>query len=436
VSVTGSIVFNQVSKKFRRGENHDSLRDLVPALAARVLGKRAAPRTNREFWAVKDVSFEVGPGQAMGIIGHNGAGKSTILKLLTRILKPNVGSCQVKGRIGALIEVAAGFHPDLTGRENVYLQGAIIGLKRGEIARKFDEIVEFAGVGEFIDTPVKRFSSGMNARLGFAIAASLDPEVMIVDEVLSVGDAQFQARCVARMHELRARGVPLVFVSHNLPAVQDLCNTALLLQRGEVVFQGEVGETLQRYRQAAMAPQTTKRPDSDMWIASVQLLTADGSPADHFHTGQPMTIRIAYDTAIPVLNPGFAVDVHRADGVYAVGINTRINKQEFGMMSGAGHVDLEIDALQLTSGCYALSIGLHRSGGIGSGGGIGLYDLHSAAYPFTVTSNNGELGLACLEHTWRQGTASSRQASQSKAQEPGQASAARLLAASKEVAVR
>lgn len=434
MSASGSIIFDAVSKKFRRGEHHDSLRDFLPALAARMVGRRPAVRQKDEFWAVKDVSFEVGAGQAMGIIGHNGAGKSTILKLLTRILKPNRGSCQVTGRIGALIEVAAGFHPDLTGRENIFLQGAIVGMKRAEIARKFDQIVDFSGVGEFIDTPVKRFSSGMNARLGFSIAASLDPDVMIIDEVLSVGDAQFQARCIARMHELRARGIPLVFVSHNLPAVQDLCTTALLLKRGEVVFQGEVNETLHQYRQAAMAPQTTERPDSDMWIARVQLLTPDGAPTDHFHTGQPMTIRISYDTRIPVLNPGFAVDIHRADGIYAVGINTRTHRQEFGMVSGPGHVDLEIDALQLTSGCYALSIGLHRSGGIGSGGGIGLYDLHSVAYPFTVTSSNGELGLACLDHTWRHGAASSH--SHSKTQDPAHAGAALLLAASKEVAVR
>src|SRR4051794_35330767 len=222
------IVFDGVWKKFHRGERHDSLRDLIPALVRRAV-RGAKPQTEltaEEFWAVQDVSFTVGPGEALGIIGPNGAGKSTILKLLNRILPPTRGRCEVRGRAGALIEVAAGFHPDLTGRENVFLQGAIMGMKRGEIARKFDEIVEFAGVAEFIDTQVKRYSSGMNARLGFAIAAHLDPDVLLIDEVLSVGDAAFQDRCVARMKSLIRGGTPVVFISHNLPAIMELCTRA------------------------------------------------------------------------------------------------------------------------------------------------------------------------------------------------------------------
>jgi lipopolysaccharide transport system ATP-binding protein len=185
-----AIVFDRVWKKYRRGERHDSLRDLLPAAVLRLLRPRrqASELQTEEFWALKDVSFEVGPGEALGIIGPNGAGKSTVLKLLTRILKPTLGACRVTGRVGALIEVAAGFHPDLTGRENIYLQGAILGMKRGEIARKLDEIVAFSGIEDFIDTPVKRYSSGMNARLGFSIAAHVDPEVLLIDEVLAVGD--------------------------------------------------------------------------------------------------------------------------------------------------------------------------------------------------------------------------------------------------------
>src|SRR5207248_1473474 len=172
-----------------------------------------------EFWAVRDISFAVNEGEALGIIGPNGAGKSTVLKLLTRILKPTRGTCAVRGRVGALIEVAAGFHPDLTGRENVFLQGAVMGMKRAEIVRAFDDIIDFAGIAGFVDTPVKRYSSGMNARLGFSIAAHLSPDVLIIDEVLSVGDAAFQERCTTRMQSLIAEGIPLVFVSHNLPAV-------------------------------------------------------------------------------------------------------------------------------------------------------------------------------------------------------------------------
>jgi lipopolysaccharide transport system ATP-binding protein len=218
------VVFDSVWKKFRRGERHDSLRDLVPALVRRSFRRsQEEALASEEFWAVEDVSFETPAGEALGIIGPNGAGKSTTLKLLTKILRPTRGRAAVRGRVGALIEVAAGFHPDLTGRENVYLQGAIMHMKRAEIARKFDEIVDFAGLAPFIDTPVKRYSSGMNARLGFSIAAHLEPHVLLIDEVLAVGDMGFQQRCIERMHAFKRQGVAIVFVSHNLQAVATLC---------------------------------------------------------------------------------------------------------------------------------------------------------------------------------------------------------------------
>src|SRR6266496_2268440 len=195
------IAFDGVWKKFRRGEHHDSLRDLIPALVRRFVSKREIALDADEFWVLRNVSFAVRPGQALGIIGPNGAGKSTALKLLTRILKPTRGTATVHGRVGALIELAAGFHPDLTGRENIFLQGAIMGMRRDDIRSRFDEIIEFAGIPDFIDTPVKRYSSGMNARLGFAIAAHLDPEVLLIDEVLAVGDYNFQQKCYARLEE-------------------------------------------------------------------------------------------------------------------------------------------------------------------------------------------------------------------------------------------
>jgi ABC-type polysaccharide/polyol phosphate transport system ATPase subunit len=243
---TARVTFDRVSKAFRRGERHDSLRDLIPALVRRALG-RAVPDDNRLFWALNDVSFEVHAGEALGIIGHNGAGKSTILKLLTRILKPTRGSCAVAGRTGALIEVAAGFHPDLTGRENVYLQGAIMGMRRAEIAARFDEIIEFSGIESFIDTPVKRYSSGMNARLGFSIAAHLHPDVLLIDEVLAVGDMAFQEKCQARMKRFRDEGTAVVFVSHHLPAVAGLCKQVLLLDHGSVVRQGAPAAVIREY---------------------------------------------------------------------------------------------------------------------------------------------------------------------------------------------
>ena len=243
------VEFRGIWKKFKRGELHDSLRDLIPAVANRLVGRR--PRSDRlsgdEFWALTDVSFEVRPGEALGIIGPNGAGKSTTLKILNRILRPNRGEYVLRGRVGALIELAAGFHPDLTGRENIYLQGAIMGMKRAEIASKFDEIVGFSGISEFIDTPVKRYSSGMNARLGFSIAAHMDPDVLLIDEVLSVGDMMFQRKAFDRLQALARGGMPIVVVSHQLQRIASLCTDAILLQKGEVAYHGSPKECIANY---------------------------------------------------------------------------------------------------------------------------------------------------------------------------------------------
>ena len=228
-----AVSFDRVWKKFRRGERHTSLRDAITALAKRPFTQpdRSA-LGEQEFWALRDVSFEVRPGEAVGIIGPNGAGKSTTLKLLTKILKPTQGACQVRGRVGALIEVAAGFHPDLTGRENLFLQGAILGMSRAEVARKLDAIVDFAGLDDFVDTPVKRYSSGMNARLGFAVAAHVDPDVLLIDEVLAVGDYAYQQKCYERLAEFRRSGAAIVLVSHSMQAIVSLCDRAILLRPG------------------------------------------------------------------------------------------------------------------------------------------------------------------------------------------------------------
>jgi len=390
------VTFDHVFKKFRRGERHDSLRDLIPSAVRRVI-RRQPPVDlgSEEFWAVRDVSFTVGVGEALGIIGPNGAGKSTVLKLLTRILKPTRGHCELRGRVGALIEVAAGFHPDLTGRENVFLQGAIMGMKQAQIARSFDQIVEFAGVADFIDTPVKRYSSGMNARLGFSIAAHLDPDVLIIDEVLSVGDARFQERCLERMRELRARGIPLVFVSHNLLAVLELCTRAILIDRGRVRFDGTPNATVQEYRRARPVHDgDPARIDKAIHIAGVQLLDGRGRQADAIDTGGPLTIRIHYAATRPVDRPHFGIDICAGDGVHCYGTNTRIDRLEFGTLHGAGHVDLVIPQLALLPGCYTLSVAIQDTPGITP------HDYHYQAYPFAVTSDRRDLGLVYLEHRW------------------------------------
>ena len=252
------ISFEHVWKRFRRTERHTSLRDLIPALVSRaVRGEHELKRD--EFWAIKDVTLDARQGEALGIIGPNGAGKSTILKLLTRILRPTEGRCELRGRVGALIEVSAGFHPDLTGRENIYLQGAIMGMKRAEINRKFDAIVEFSGIPDFLETPVRRYSSGMNARLGFAIAAHLEPEVLIVDEVLSVGDFAFQQRAYERLQEMVNHDVTTIIVSHQLERIASLCTRAVLLRQGEVAHEGPAAETIAAYV-GGSKPDGSRRP--------------------------------------------------------------------------------------------------------------------------------------------------------------------------------
>jgi lipopolysaccharide transport system ATP-binding protein len=310
------VLFDRVWKKFRRGERHDSLRDLVPSIARRMVG-RGGPRDlepQLDFWALEDVSFDVGRGEALGIIGPNGAGKSTTLKLLTRILRPTRGSSRVTGRVGALIEVAAGFHPDLTGRENVFLQGAIMGMKRAEVAARLDEIVAFAGVSEFIDTQIKRYSSGMSARLGFSIAAHLNPDVLIIDEVLSVGDMAFQRRCLERMELFKREGVAIVFVSHQLQAVMTLCDRALFLQQ-KVREIGPATDVIRSYVESADTRREAS-PDAVVEIQSGDLLDGSGRPATVVAPGARLTLRASYHFHERISNVHFGLLLHRStDGL-------------------------------------------------------------------------------------------------------------------------
>ena len=243
-----AIRMEHVFKKFRKGEVYNSLRDLLPALTGRMFGEgELTGEDKREFWALQDLSFEVKQGESFGIIGQNGAGKSTALKILSRIMKPTKGRMVVHGRLSALIEVSAGFHQDLTGRENIFLQGTILGMTKREIQSKLDQIIAFSGLEEFIDTPVKRYSTGMYARLGFSVAAHVHPDVLIVDEVLSVGDYVFQLKCIERMNEVLRSGAAVVLVSHNLKTVAEFCQRCLLLDKGQPVTTGPAHEVISTY---------------------------------------------------------------------------------------------------------------------------------------------------------------------------------------------
>jgi lipopolysaccharide transport system ATP-binding protein len=310
---TPVVTFENVWKKFRRGEHHDSLRDAITAAVKRPFTRRAPSNLDaNEFWVLRDVSFAVQPGEALGIIGPNGAGKSTTLKLLTKILRPTRGSCAVRGRVGALIEIAAGFHPDLTGRENVFLQGAIMGMSRSEVGKKFEAIVEFAGIRDFIDTPVKRYSSGMNARLGFAIAAHVDPEVLVIDEVLAVGDFTFQQKCYARLQQFRASGAAIVFVSHNMQAITSLCDRALLLRPGQPPILSTVHDVAAIYA----APETAAH-DARVAIKRITLQHRNDRSPIHAAVapGTPLTLDVELDVVDALPRCCVGLEVVRTDGL-------------------------------------------------------------------------------------------------------------------------
>jgi lipopolysaccharide transport system ATP-binding protein len=303
--------FDRVSKRYliRNEDEEDAARS---PLLRKLKGLWRRPQ---EFWAVRDVSFEVERGEALGIIGHNGAGKSTILKLLSSITTPSSGEITINGRLAALIEVGSGFHPELTGRENIYLSGSILGMRRSEITRKIESIIDFAGIRQFIDTPVKRYSSGMYVRLGFAIAAHLDPDVLLLDEVLAVGDAAFQSKCLNRVDELRQSGKTIIFISHDLNAVERLCDRALLMDHGQIIASGQPAEVIDRYKNAGDKSGTSAflgikalrawsemdaPSDGIVRLRKVRVCTSEGETATAIDIRRPVCIEMTYE----VLQPG------------------------------------------------------------------------------------------------------------------------------------
>lgn len=286
-----------------------------------------AQRNGEErIWALKDVSFEVKEGEVLGIIGKNGAGKSTLLKILSRVTAPTSGYVKVKGRVASLLEVGTGFHPELTGRENIYLNGAILGMKRGEIAQKFDEIVDFAGVELFIDTPVKRYSSGMHVRLAFSVAAHLEPEILVVDEVLAVGDAEFQKKCLGKMGDVAKEGRTVLFVSHNMPSLGFLCQRALLLNRGEKVLEGDVDFVIGVYLKNASVHSDSITTISSEGHSGPRLVRAcmidqQGKPVTNINVGSAFGLQAEFESPYPIQNPVLGIRINNSLGITVIGIN-------------------------------------------------------------------------------------------------------------------
>lgn len=325
----------------------------------------------RDFWAIKDVSFDVPRGETLGLIGHNGAGKSTILKLLSQITTPTAGEIRLEGRIAALIEVGSGFHPELTGRENVYLSGSLLGMKRREIREKFDRIVDFSGVSEFIDTPVKFYSSGMYVRLGFAVAAHLEPEILLVDEVLAVGDAAFQVQCLERLNQLRQSGTTMIFISHDLTSIEKLCDRVALMQRGRLVATGAPHEVVVEYQKmadtshaAVVADATETHAAGNARIERLTFHDAAGSPIASVSTGAPLTTRVQLNVTADVEDAVVEVFYYSHDGrTLMCQQSTALTGHDLRLTPGRSAIEFAFDAIGLQPGVYSVGATIRQRHG-------------------------------------------------------------------------
>jgi lipopolysaccharide transport system ATP-binding protein len=361
---------NDVGKRYVLGELRGGYKLLSETAADWFRTGRRTSRGRDRFWALREVGFEVERGETFGIIGHNGAGKSTLLKILSRVTPPTTGTVELRGRVGALLEVGTGFHPELTGRDNVYLNGAILGMTRAEIDRKFDEIVAFAEVERFIGTPVKRYSSGMQLRLAFAVAAHLEPEILIIDEVLSVGDLAFQEKCLGRMETVASEGRTILFVSHNLTAVSHLCSRSMLLDSGQKVTEGPTREVLETYVRSVLresGTQLTERADrhgtGELRFTEIAF-EADGRTVDSPATGEDFDIVVRYETqnGKPVRNVSFAIQVNTLLGEVILHLYTRTAGISISEVPATGAVHCRVPRCPLPSGQYTITLWADRSG--------------------------------------------------------------------------
>jgi lipopolysaccharide transport system ATP-binding protein len=361
-----------LGKRYRIGalqQRHDTLRDhLVDALRSLSRGRRRARTGADEFWALRAVSLDVKRGEVLGLIGRNGAGKSTLLKVLSRITAPTTGQAEIYGRLGSLLEVGTGFHGELTGRENVYLNGAIMGMRSAEITRKFDDIVDFAGIGRFIDTPVKRYSSGMYVRLAFAVAAHLEPEILVVDEVLAVGDAAFQKKCLGKMSDVARQGRTILFVSHNMAAVQNLCTTGIVLDGGEIVFRGTAIEATEHYLASMtsrgfacvdLAGHPGRTSDSRPLLQSIALLGSGGRSryTDSIKTGEDLVFEVTYDTDGLALD-NLVLGINSPLGERVCTVGARFSRDFSWTLRGKGTATCRIPKIALAAGEYHVMVAM------------------------------------------------------------------------------
>jgi len=409
ITVITVIEFDKVSKRFIL---HKDERKTVQE---RVIGLLRQRPPGDEFWALREVSFRVEQGQSLGLVGHNGAGKSTALKLITRILEPTSGSVQTRGRIAALLELGSGFHPELSGRENVFLYGSLMGVRQAEMERRLPAIAAFADIGDFLDSEIKHYSSGMYTRLAFAVATAVDPDILITDEVLAVGDEAFQRKCMERIYSFRRAGKTIIFVSHALDVVRSLCDVAVWLDHGCVRASGPAGGVIDAYladvnrqeqaRLAAEQPATAppgaasnpfRRGTREVEITRVQLLAASGEERSVFHTGEALTIRLHYHAHGRISEPVFGVGIHHESGTWLTGPNTGFDAVPIPLLEGSGYIDYRIPALPLNTGRYQVSAAVVDKTQ------SHVYDLHDRLYPLVLHGSGRErYGLVAIPGEWQ-----------------------------------
>lgn len=365
------------------------------------------------FWALKDVSFAVKQGTTFGLIGENGSGKSTMLKILAKILRPNQGTVAINGKVSALLELGTGFHPELTGRENVYLNGSILGLSRKEIDNRFDDIVAFSELEQFIDTPVKTYSSGMYVRLGFAVATNVDPDILLIDEILAVGDEAFQRKSLDKLYELKRQKKTIIVVSHALSSIAEICDEAIWLDKGEIKAAGPARKVVATYLrevnqkeealsdlgdEVAREELGSRRGSGELQLKSVKLLDGQGQEKSIFKTGEKLVFRMEYEAKRPIEKPVFGFTLYTRSGVLCIGTNSRI----FGLVPekliGSGVIEYEFEQLPLLGGDYELTVVVHDISG------MHIFDSHDKSYRFRVSAvDNSDIGLFKSSGSWRMG---------------------------------
>ena len=389
-----AIEVDHLTKRYRlRSEGGRTLKELL-------LGQYPP---GSEVTALTDVSFSVDHGETLGVIGANGSGKSTLLKVLAGTSRPTAGRVDVSGRVSALLEIGAGFHPDFSGRENAYLNGSLLGLSRREMDTVMLGIQEFADIGRFFDAPVKTYSSGMYSRLGFAVAIHVEPDVLLVDEVLAVGDEYFQHKCFAKINAFRAGGKTILFVSHDLAAVKRICGRALFLDAGRIAAEGDVQYVADAYedtvrskegRELATATSAKRWGTHEIEITAVRLLDAGGADQRVFRSGEPVTIELSYRARRAIDEVTFGVAFYRDDGLACYGSNTTLDGVHVAVRAGEGIVRFHAPRFELLEGQYTLDVAAV------SPDYADTYDFHSKAYPFRTYGASGEIGVVRIAHGW------------------------------------